>query len=395
MIDSRTYRDCPVCGSGDWAYSYKHSLMPIMGVSVLDEFNVVVCKECGMTYADSTPRQEEIDLYYRKFSKYESRIATPGIKDKKIADHICSKPFDTSALIVDVGCGRGGLITELKNRGYNTIMGVELSAQNCDNVSSHGVAVINKSLYDLVPEDFPRKIDCIVLNAVLEHISDLHTAIKRLSNLLNTNGSIIVAVPCLDRFLNFCQYPFEELSMEHVNYFTLKSLEHLFKPHGLELNEYYRDRILLVADFCIPIAPENTIREYVVRCSEHLSPTVELIDRYVNSKTPIVIYGAGTLCQYLLANTRLALCNILQIVDGNKNSQGYPIGNLIIQSPSILCDGAYYNADILTISYRFNEEITASIRSMGLANVIVNLPLDSADVAAPDSETARGVSRKG
>jgi SAM-dependent methyltransferase len=367
-------RSCPICGSSNIEYSYKHCLKPIDGISILMEFSVVVCGDCGMTYADSVPNQETINLYYRKFSKYETGGAEPGNRDIRIADFVCAQSFKTSASIVDVGCGSGSLLRELKQRGYSTVTGVELSDINCNYLMESGIPIINKSLFDLTLHDIPEKFDCIILNTVLEHLSDLHTAIRILSSLMNDNGVMIITVPNLNFFNKNVRFPFEELSMEHINYFTLDSLELLMKLHGYKLKDY-DNNYLQTFVFCMKDSPKASIHEYMARCCEYLAPTIQLINSYYESLKPIVIYGAGTFCQYLLANTQLANCNIVNIVDSNTNYYGHSLNSLVIQSPQTLLNKAYHNVDIITVSYRFNDEITASIRGMGLSNTIVNLPL--------------------
>ena len=92
---------------------------------------------------------------------------------------------------------------------------------------------------------------------------------------------------------------------------------------------------------------------------------------------PIILYGTGTLSGYLLRNTKLSACNIVQVVDGNKTYQGRKLGGWTISAPEVLTEKAFCEADILVVTYIHNSEILEYLRGMGLTNKIVTLPVTS------------------
>jgi len=163
--------------------------------------------------------------------------------------------------------------------------------------------------------------------------------------------------------------------LEHVNYFTIDSLELLMKLHGFTTQEYENASISMTAVFKKNATRANPVQNYFSGCEDYLFPSIQLIDRYFESQKPIVVYGAGSFCQYLFANTRLAECNIIKIVDGNCNIHGLSLGTHSIQPPSVLCDDDVRKADIVIVSYRFSADIIEIIRNMGLKNQIVSLPV--------------------
>ena len=377
-MDSITpIRHCPICGSNEYDYKYSHSYELIDSVNVLGAFNVVICAQCHMTYADKIPNQKDIDFYYIHLSKHE--LSEPKVSEReiKLADYICAQSLGSDASIVDIGCAGGGLLIELKQRGYNSVAGVELSERNCKILSSAGIRTVNKSLFDLETGDFPVKIDCIILCAVMEHVSDLHLAVSIISKLLKQNGTVVISVPNLDDFFDSYQYPFEQLSMEHVNYFNLHSLDLLMRQHGFELDNKRNYDLEFAAAFKRTISIKTEMQEYVRRSSSYLEPSFKLIDGYAQSQKPVVIYGAGTLCRYLLANTRLSECNIIKIVDGNVNYHERTISARIIEPPSVLRDCDNINIEILVVTYHFFDEISKDIRDMGLRNPIIGIPVST------------------
>ena len=165
--------------------------------------------------------------------------------------------------------------------------------------------------------------------------------------------------------------------MEHVNYFSYKTLDLLMRLHGFEIKYYeevtYDSEPKLNVVFH-RLKTTNAMHDYMLRCYELLEPTIDIIDAYKKSQKPIAVYGAGTLCQFLFANTDLALCNIVCVVDGNTSYQGQRFGRCIIDNPVSLKRKEFSNVDIFTISYHHNEEITKQIRDLGLTNMVVSLP---------------------
>ena len=351
--------------------------MPIDGISLLEEFNVVICEECHMAYADRIPEQERIDAYYRNFSKYETNTSSSEWNDydQIVIDNVSMHLPDTSSKIVDIGCGKGKILKELKLRGYSDLVGVELSDLNCSGIRASGIRAINKSLFELVLGDFPDKSDCVILMAVLEHIADLHSSIKIISGLLRDSGFFIVTVPNLGYFMNDIQYPFEEISMEHINYFDDYTLELLMRLHGFKQIDSIICDGTITAIFIKTAVSKSPMLNYVSECKHVLSQTINMIDHYYKTQKPIALYGVGTLCQYLLANTLLSECNIIQIVDGNRNYQGRSIGTRRISPPASLSKDSCKQADIIVVSYRYNDEIIEEIKNMRLSNKVISFPV--------------------
>ena len=373
-------RNCPICESTTKVFSHNHTFVPIEGVSLLHSFNVCICGVCGMVYADKAPEQENIDLYYKLFSKYENSTADNANAEleayhQKIVDDVTLHVRDMSSFVLDIGCGSGNILKKLKQCGFINLAGVELSETNCATIMATGIPAINKTLFELSRQDFVAKIECIIVSAVLEHVTDLRFAVRKIAELIDDDGYVFVSVPWLNTFKNVGRFPFEEFSMEHVNYFTLETLELLFRLNGFCLETYKENGIAVTAVFRKNVVSDNPLLEYIEQCNAHLKPTIQMINGYYQSQNPIVIYGCGSFYQHLLAISNLSKCNIKMIVDGNTNYHGHSLGNHIIQQPAKLVDGAFDNADIFAVSYHYSEEISANIRSMGLSNNIVSIPV--------------------
>ena len=67
------------------------------------------------------------------------------------------------------------------------------------------------------------------------HIDDIHSVIKASKILLKENGFLVVEVHYLMNLLNLNQYDF--FYHEHVNYYTVYSLKHLFEKHNFQIKK--------------------------------------------------------------------------------------------------------------------------------------------------------------
>ena len=76
-----------------------------------------------------------------------------------------------------------------------------------------------------------KRYDFIRLNTILEHIVELNGTIKNLKTLLNPSGYLYISVPNVMKFKDCKNAPFQEFSVEHINYFSINSLTNLMKRH--------------------------------------------------------------------------------------------------------------------------------------------------------------------
>jgi SAM-dependent methyltransferase len=229
-------RKCAVCGSlaKDKIHIQKH-LLP--GKRSIVTYDVVGCKKCGFLFADNIPSQKEYERYYKASNKYTYGKSVPAGLLKiyediyGVANRIINK-YNPSVVkrdftILDVGCSIGSLLNIFKEHGFQSLSGVEPSEQ---------CSLLAKELYGI--EVFPgllsgyspgRQFDLLMMTGVLEHVSDFETLLPQVVGLLKDSGLLMVVVPDAENFsLRPCS-PFDEFSVEHINYFTAKTLSNLIR----------------------------------------------------------------------------------------------------------------------------------------------------------------------
>lgn len=98
------------------------------------------------------------------------------------------------ARVLDVGCGAGWLIRDMKRFGYENVSGIDPYI-NSDLRGKDGVVVLKRSLKDMTGE-----FDMIMLHHSFEHIADQAGALKEIRRLLSPRGRVLIRVPIADSF---------------------------------------------------------------------------------------------------------------------------------------------------------------------------------------------------
>ncbi|MEI8366731.1 MAG: class I SAM-dependent methyltransferase, partial [Parachlamydiaceae bacterium] len=104
--------------------------------TLMNGYDVTVCRGCGAGFADNIPLQIVFDRYYAEMSKYECSEKGGKLADgrakffSEIADALV--PFvSKSESLVDIGCATGGLLAEFKRRGFEKLQGMDPSPMCC------------------------------------------------------------------------------------------------------------------------------------------------------------------------------------------------------------------------------------------------------------------------
>jgi FlaA1/EpsC-like NDP-sugar epimerase len=202
-------------------------------------------------------------------------------------------------------------------------------------------------------------------------------------------GFLVIEVPDLEFFKNSKNAPFQELSVEHVNFFTAASLKNLLGDFGFEVVRK-RNFICAAAPGGITGAvltmvgqlkgssrtpklewtSKSAMKEYIKISRKTLEEEKDVVRKIVAAGKPILVWGTGTLCQRLLAQKELVKDNIISFVDSNPHYKGKFLAGVPIISPEQIRS----NAPILIASWGFQDEISTTIKKhLRLKNKIFTL----------------------
>jgi SAM-dependent methyltransferase len=362
-------RNCPICDSNVKTILY-HQKFCKTDITIIPEYNVVGCLKCGFCFADNIPTQLEFNKYYEKMSKYETDY-TNKEHNQKIFDFIIRGLKDKNARILDIGCGTGGLLKIFKENGFTNLFGLDPSARCVDILLDNGIKALQGSVNNL-KLDNKHRFDLIILSSVLEHIVDLKDCMMRVSNLSAPNGLLFVEVPNAARFQGYVFAPFQQFSVEHINYFSHWSIDNLLKMFYFERcdMENMENKINQTIDPCIftmavnryhePVLNHVTIENidsYIEICQEKEKELKDDIEDILSYYEKIIIWGCGTFTQMLIGKGILDLSKVSYFVDSNMNYRNKTINYLPIKMPSEINS----NEPILISSWSYQEEIAKYI----------------------------------
>jgi len=386
-------RICPLCGSASQTALYRQTFSTLSQGSLLTGYDVVACMSCGFGFADGLPSPETFERYYAEMSKYEftgTGGKAPAFDQQRyetitaLAESLLP---DYNAPVLDIGCATGGLLATFKEHGYRRMLGVDPSPQ-CVRLAAaaNGIAVHMATISHL--DDIGGPFRIVVLAEVLEHLCDPLSALRQVRNALSDDGLLFCEVPDATGFAACLDAPFQQFSIEHINYFSPASLDNLLRAGGfvpVDQRQYIIRQsrlsaapLLLAAYRKVEPAPdspardaetESALRAYITTSQRLESPIKATIDALI--ELPVLVWGVGTHTRHLLKTTRLAEVDIRGFIDSNPRYHGKSMCGVPILAPEEI---AGCTEPIFISSCIYQEEIIEQIKErLSLENLIIFL----------------------
>ncbi len=224
--------DCALCNSN----STKQLL-------VKQGFSIVQCSNCSFVYVNPRIDDDQLITIYEHNYFINKDYGYVGYEQEKRlriknfekwlndAQGFMSSIAPINAL--DVGCAAGYCLDVMEAKGWQA-EGLELDEDICDSLIKGGKIAHHSSL-----DNFKTKLkyQVITLFDVIEHIPNIDAAFKKLSNLLEVNGIVIMVTPNYDSLQRrlFSKNWFQYKPIEHIQYFTIKSLGAFAKRNNLQI----------------------------------------------------------------------------------------------------------------------------------------------------------------
>ena len=161
-----------------------------------------ICRNCGYIGSFNKPTQNSLNTYYKNKIKY--KVLDPDYNLKNQINFF-KRNFSKKNSVLEIGSGTNFLKKEMKKEGYfYSNSDISSSKNNSNHV-----------------------FDIVLLNHVLEHISDPFKFIKSINKKLRKDGKIVVEVPDFNKLISRKSNTYF-LSSEHLHHFTKNSLINIF-----------------------------------------------------------------------------------------------------------------------------------------------------------------------
>jgi len=159
-------------------------------------------------------------------------------------DRIAERVWEGSS-VLDLGCGRGGLLSRLRGKGCKPLVGVELSESAILECSRRGLDVIHADVNDGLSAFADRQFDFVVLSQTLQ-------AVRNVEGLLD--DMLRVGKWCIVSFPNFAYYKLQRMLIEqgrapetpgllrfkwynspNIRFFTIRDFEEFCAEKGIRI----------------------------------------------------------------------------------------------------------------------------------------------------------------
>ena len=167
-----------------------------------ETFNIEQCETCGFLFTQDFPSEKNIDSYYVSDDYISHSDSRKGLMNKLYHQvrkymlgrktKLVEKQFSQKGTLLDIGAGTGYFANEMKNTGW-AVAAIEKSVQARNFIKEKWNidAQEDKALFE-IPQ---HSVDVITLWHVLEHIENLNEVMQQLHKILQSNGTLFVALP--------------------------------------------------------------------------------------------------------------------------------------------------------------------------------------------------------
>jgi 2-polyprenyl-3-methyl-5-hydroxy-6-metoxy-1,4-benzoquinol methylase len=387
-------RHCPICGFDQGNVLTRISLMCVEGEPLPSEFDVCLCERCCFCFDDIAATQANFDDYYKTTGKY-AQANTGGSGGTSDADmkrwnhviRILSAHLTKDQRIVDVGCGKGGLLLALQAQGYSNVVGIELSS-GCREALTKQTIACYKDLADCLAAEAP--FDCVICSQVLEHIFSLGGFLKGIGGLIRNKSIIYVEVPNAAGYSDCFHAPFYYFDREHINHFTQRSMDNLISEclHGQQLfsEEAYAEPIsgMSTPNLYAVYQPCDEKRAIVpdVLCSRKIESYVSLsagrdnypeVEALKGSHAPVLLWGQGAHLRRLLSKGVFLDIPIKGIIDRDKGGHGESFAGYPIFAPQDIQAPRFQGATVIITSVLYANQIHESLLSQSFNGRIIKI----------------------
>ena len=357
---------------------------------------VAFCSDCSLVQITETVDPNV--LFADKYPYYSSFL--PALLDhsrENVLARIEDRNLTKDSFVIELASNDGYLLKNYVEAGI-PVLGIDPADGPPDAAKKVGVPTLNEFFTDELATKLAAEgkiADVIHGNNVLAHVADTNGFVAGIKKILKPDGVCVIEAPYLKPLIDHVE--FDTIYHEHLCYFSVTALDHLFKRHGLYLNHVEELSIhggslrLFVEPFEAPkesvlalLKNEHEIgmdtpayfQDFADRVNALKSSLVTMVRDLKEEKYTVAAYGAAAKGATMLNFCGLTHEDIDFVVDRNTHKQGQlmPGAHLPILAPEALVEK---KPDyVVILAWNFADEILqqqAEYRKIG-GKFIVPVP---------------------
>lgn len=214
-------RACPVCQNAAAQPHWRKG-----------DLQIVRCADCSMVFVNPAPTAMASGQFYdtegADYYLSPAKLASDYAVVRFERELRLLRKFCPHGAVLDVGCGSGGFLFQLKQRwpGDYEILGTDVSGGPLDYAESRGVPVARGNFLELNFKNAP--FDAVTFWAVTEHLAEPGRFLEKACALLKPGGLCFVLVPNLRSLaVRWLGAKYRYVYPQHLNYFSASTLARL------------------------------------------------------------------------------------------------------------------------------------------------------------------------
>ncbi len=250
--------NCPLCNeSTNTPYRFEQRVVNEQSVSL----GLNQCKKCKLHYISPRLNQNAISNLYNK--EYHSKTVsgaynvdqTVSIKEYQKFKSYLLKMLPEGGLVLDVGCGVGNMLKQIRDSQQFICSGVEISHDAVERARKDGFNVFEGNLLEAKLKE--ESLDAVILLYVLEHVSNPLEVLNEINRILKKKGFLFLAVPnyrylkiAFDNVLSRLLLKNPSIHPEeHLQNFTPVTIRKILQKAGFEIIEENCAKPLSIGNF--------------------------------------------------------------------------------------------------------------------------------------------------
>jgi len=347
-------RSCPLCNTNQFHKIIDLNYALFDDLKLSGEMQLVQCLNCHMQFNNTSLTDNDFASYYRSNEYYSSsRSAGSGgstENDRRRYNRIYDtiKPYlsKDNSTIVDLGCGKGGMLHWLQQNTGVIPLGVETSLKSREFAKENFSLSVSDSI-DVID----KPIDCFIISHVFEHVFSPNLLLNNLLKFSHKNSIFYIEVPLAEDYLT-PPIKWHELYFEHINHFSKPDLTRLIDSNNLSILEmasvnFYQHRSDSSMCQFVIAAPKNIEKKtydlplafYSIPMPQQ--PAFDIISGIIEKNISISIWGVSQYTQMIIGSYPLLQNNIKYLFDASiakigRTIKGIPVissENLAVLGP--------------------------------------------------------------
>jgi SAM-dependent methyltransferase len=198
--------------------------------------DLVFCPTCALLQITETVNPEI--LFCRDYPYFSSTSKAYLKHSKENAEELIkSRKLDSKSLVVEPACNDGYMLKNFMEHGI-PVLGIDPAEEALKPAQKAGIP----TLCTFFEKGLARKLrqagsqaDVLIANNVLAHVPDLNGFVEAIQTILKDNGVAVIEVPYVIDLIKKCE--FDTIYHQHLCYYSVTALDHLFRKHSLYIND--------------------------------------------------------------------------------------------------------------------------------------------------------------